>query len=189
MPLLDALTGVAHTLGLATHLDGARLFDAVVASGVDAARRCAGFDTVAFCFSKGLGAPVGSVLCADRDRIAFARRMRKLLGGGMRQSGLLAAAALYALEHHVGRLADDHRRAAELGRLLADQGWDVEPIATNMVYVRTPDAAALVARLAQRGVWCFATAPDRVRLVLHLDIDDDGVVRAARAFGPATRAA
>lgn len=185
---LDALTDAAHARDLSTHLDGARLFHAVVASGLDAARRCRGFDTVAFCFSKGLGAPVGSVLCGDRDRIALARRMRKLLGGGMRQSGLLAGAALYALDHHVGRLADDHRRARHLASMLSARAWNVEPVHTNMVYVRTGNAGAVVTRLAEHGVLCFAVAPDRIRLVLHLDIADRDVERAADAFAASSPA-
>ncbi len=183
LSLLDELTDVAHARGLATHLDGARLFNAVVGSGISAERRCRGFDTVAFCFSKGLGAPIGSILCGDSERIHVARRMRKLLGGGMRQAGVIAAAALYALDHHVERLAQDHERAAALADGLRNRGWTVEPVFTNMVYVQTPDAASVVSRLAQAGVACFATAPTRIRLVLHLDVNDEGVGVALLGFG------
>lgn len=172
-------------IGLRSHLDGARVFNAVVASGIPLDARAHGFDTVSFCFSKGLGAPVGSVLCGTRDAIQVARRVRKSLGGTMRQAGLLAGAALYALDHHVARLADDHARAAALATALRAEGFDVEPPETNMVYMDVPDAPAFVARLAAHGVACFATGPTRLRLVLHLDVPEDSVLRAARACSEA----
>lgn len=180
---LDALTAMAHGRGLRTHLDGARLFNAVVASRVPADRRAAGFDTVSFCFSKGLGAPVGSVLCGSRDAMHVGRRMRKALGGGMRQSGMLAAACLYALDHHVDRLALDHARARRLADGLKGLGFALvrEP-ETNMVYVRVPDGPAWQDRLDAVGVKCFATAPDALRLVVHLDVDDAGIDRTVAAF-------
>ena len=180
-----ALVSVARDHGLALHLDGARLFNASVASGVAVADRARGFDTVSFCFSKGLGSPAGSVLCGDGARIHRARRIRKMLGGAMRQTGILAAAALYALDHHVERLAEDHRRAADIGRGLADLGLEVEPPETNIVVVTVPEAPAFVARLAEYGVRCFPVAPDRLRLVVHLGIDDDDVAATVAAFGQA----
>jgi threonine aldolase len=185
---LDALGAVAHNHGLAVHLDGARAFNAVVASGEPLARRAACADTLSFCFSKGLGAPVGSALCGTREAILHARRVRKRLGGGMRQSGLLAAAALYALEHHVDRLADDHGRAARLADGLRVLGCAVAPPDTNIVYVDVPDAARFVAALGERGVLCLATGPSRVRLVTHLDVDDAGIDRALAAAAEALAA-
>lgn len=176
---LDAAAALAHRHGLATHLDGARLFNAVVASGVAPARLVQGFDSVSVCFSKGLGAPVGSVLVGPRDFIARARRVRKMLGGGLRQAGVLAAAALYALDHHVDRLAEDHAHA----RLLAEglqglPGVTVEPAHTNMVFldVERERAAGLVAQLGQRGLLC--TGLYRLRLVTHLDLGRDDIERA-----------
>ncbi len=180
---LDALSDLAHGRGLRTHLDGARLFNAVVASGVPAARRARGFDTVSICFSKGLGAPVGSVLCGSAAAMKLGRRMRKALGGGMRQSGILAAACLYALEHHVDRLAEDHARARRLAAGLRALGFDlVRAPDTNMVYVTVDDGPAWQDRLDARGVRCFATGPTTLRLVLHLDVDDAGVDHALATF-------
>lgn len=179
---LDEVAAVAHRHGAATHMDGARLFNAVVASGIPAARRVRGYDTVTFCLSKGLGAPVGSLLCGPVEVIAKARRVRKALGGGMRQAGLLAAAGIHALEHHVDRLADDHARAAALARGLARRGLQVQPPQTNMVYVTFDDARSLVARLRHHGVLCGAVGADRIRLVLHLDIHDEDIDATLAAF-------
>ncbi len=184
---LDALARVARDHGLATHLDGARALNAVVASGVPLARRAQGFDTVCFCFSKGLGAPVGSVLCGSADGIARARRLRKMLGGGMRQSGVLTAACLYALEHHVDRLAEDHARARTLAVGLMVEGFDVKLPQTNLIYVNVGDAQRAQAALAAAGVLANATAPDTLRLVTHLDVDDAGVEQALRALVAAKR--
>jgi threonine aldolase len=179
---LDALAATAHASGVATHLDAARGFNAVVQSGVPLARRAAGFDTVSFCFSKGLGAPVGSVLCGPTSLMPTARRVRKLLGGGLRQAGILAAAALYALDHHIDRLADDHRRARELSMGLLMAGYQVKLPQTNILYVDVADASSLQARLADAGVRCVATSPTRIRLVTHLDVGDAGIARAITAF-------
>jgi len=179
---LDGLVAVARKHGLATHLDGARQWNAVVASGVPLDRRARGFDTITFCFSKGLGAPVGSILCGPKDAIATARRIRKMLGGGMRQAGILAAACLYALEHHVDRLALDHERARKLSMGLMIEGFDVQLPQTNIIYVKVPDATTLVGKLGQRGVRVHATGPDSVRLVTHLDIDDAGVEHTISSF-------
>ena len=179
---LDTLTGIAHDRGLNTHLDGARAFNAVVQSGVSLARRARGFDTVQFCFSKGLGAPVGSVLCGSTDAVRVARRMRKALGGGMRQSGLLAAAAIYALDNHVERLADDHQNAQRLFEGLTAAGFAVKPPHTNMVYVTVDDAPAWQDQLAEVGVMCFSVSPTELRLVTHLGVDETAIQHAISSF-------
>ena len=173
-------TALAHSRGLTTHLDGARLFNAAVASGGDpraAARSLAEpFDTVSVCFSKGLGTPVGSALCGPRDVIARALRVRKMLGGGWRQAGLLAAAALHALDHHVDRLADDHANARRLAQGLQGlPGVTVQTPQTNIVFVDVDPARAhgVVERARAAGVLC--TGLYRLRLVTHLDVNADDV--------------
>jgi len=169
--------------GLAMHLDGARLFNAAVKLGIPAGEVCANFDSVSVCLSKGLGAPVGSVLCGSRDLIKTAIRARKMLGGAMRQAGVLAAAGLYALEHHVDRLADDHRNAAALAEgLSAIAGLRVEPVQTNIVYVHIPAerCAALQAYLAERGVIALIGA--KTRLVTHLDVSIEQIGVALKLF-------
>lgn len=173
---------MAQERGVRLHLDGARIFHAAIASGVPAADYAACADSVTFCLSKGLGCPVGSVLCGSEEFIHRARRVRKMLGGGMRQAGILAAAGLYALQHHVARLADDHANAARLAQGLADVSGIVpdtlEP-PTNMVYITTSQPAEIVvARLKERGVLCNATAAHRIRFVTHLDISTADVDRA-----------
>jgi threonine aldolase len=179
---LDALTAIARRNGLATHLDGARLFNAEVASGVPAARLARDFDTVSVCLSKGLGAPVGSLLCGSDESIHRARRARKMLGGGMRQAGILAAAGLYALQHHVARLAEDHARARTLWAGLREVGLAVEDAPeSNMVFARVPDAGATAAALAGEGVRVGVAGADRIRLVTHLDVDDEGIARTLAA--------
>ena len=179
---LDALSAVARRHGLRTHLDGARQWHAAEASGVPIARRVAGYDTVSLCFSKGLGCPVGSILCGTAADMARARRFRKMLGGAMRQAGMLAAAALYAIDHHRERLADDHRHARQLSMGLMIDGWTASTPETNIVHVDTDDADRLQKRLEDRGVRCFAIAPGRVRLVLHLGIDDRDIDATLSAF-------
>jgi len=179
---LDALTSLAHSRGMRTHLDGARVFNAVVKSGISLARRAQGFDTVQFCFSKGLGAPVGSVLCGTEDAIHLARRMRKALGGGMRQSGLLAAAALYALDHNVDRLSEDHDNARALWEGLSAAGFPVKEPQTNMVYVTVDEAPKWQDDLGDSGVHCFAVSDTELRLVTHLDVDRAGIHRTIEAF-------
>jgi threonine aldolase len=185
MPLayLRDATALARRHGLATHLDGARLFNAAVAMGGDArahARAMAElFDSVSVCFSKGLGAPAGSALVGSKALIARARRVRKMAGGTMRQAGVLAAAALHALDHHIERLADDHARARRLAEGLQGlAGVAVQMPQTNMVFIDLPRerAAAVVATLRERGV--LATGLYQLRLVTHLDIDDAGVDHA-----------
>lgn len=182
MEQLSGLTLTARKHGLRCHLDGARVMNAVVASGIPLAKRARGFDTLSFCFSKALGAPVGSVLCGSTQDLVQARRVRKLLGGGMRQSGILAAAAIFALEHNVERLAEDHERARKLSMGLMIEGYDVQLPETNILFVRVPGAHALVEGLRERDVWAYATAPDRIRLVTHLDVDDAGVEQTLKAF-------
>jgi threonine aldolase len=179
---LKEVTEFAHAHALRTHLDGARLFNAVVKLNIEASAAVAGFDSVSVCLSKGLGAPAGSVLLGSRDFIEQARRWRKALGGGMRQAGVLAAAGLYALEHHVRRLAQDHANAEYLARGLRDLGLRVEPPQTNILYVDIPAAKAvdLKSHLQQRGI--LATISPRTRLVTHLDAPRDRIETALRAF-------
>jgi len=172
--------------GLKLHLDGARLFNAVAASGIPAAEYAAAFDTVSICLSKGLGAPVGSVLAGDAATIALARRARKLYGGGMRQAGIIAAAGLHALQHNVARLAEDHRRARSLAeRLAALPGLevDLDTVQTNMIFAGTRGtgrpAADLAVRLGEAGVLCLAEGPWTVRFVTHLDLDDGDIEQTA----------
>ncbi|WP_417703060.1 low-specificity L-threonine aldolase [Pseudomonas sp.] len=167
--------------GLALHLDGARLYNAAVRLGVPARAITQHFDSVSVCLSKGLGAPVGSVLCGSAALIARARRLRKMVGGGMRQAGVLAAAGLYALQHQVERLAEDHANAARLGERLAELGYSVEPVQTNMVYVQLGERAGTVkAFMAERGI--AVSAAPRLRLVTHLDVGAEQVERVVQAF-------
>jgi threonine aldolase len=184
---LDYLAAAAalakkHELGF--HLDGARLHNAALGSGVAAREIARHFDSVSVCFSKSLGAPIGSMLLGSDELIAKARRWRKVLGGGWRQAGILAAMASYALDHHVTELAHDHRRAAELAAALrALPGLDVEGAHTNMVFVSVPEPrfAALAEHLQKHGVRIF-TRSRKLRLVLHRDIDDAALAKAIAAF-------
>ncbi len=180
-----ALADVARAAGMNTHLDGARLWNAHIATGEPLAAFAAPFDIVNVCFSKGLGAPVGSVLVGPKALMPKARRVRKMLGGGMRQAGILAAGCIHALDHHLARLADDHARALRLWEGLTALGFEARCPETNMIYVTTPDAHTLAARLGEGGVRCIALAADQVRLVTHLGIDDAGVAHAIRAFAAA----
>lgn len=177
------MRALADGHGLALHLDGARLFNAAVALNVDAsdfARHC---DSVSVCLSKGLGAPAGSVLCGDAEFIAEGRRWRKVLGGGMRQAGVLAAAGLYALERNCQRLGDDHRRAEQLAEQLRRIGLNVERH-TNMVFVSGVDTARMVAHMAAAGVRVSGA-----RWVVHLDVDDEDIRRVVAAAAALTTAA
>jgi threonine aldolase len=173
--------------GLLMHLDGARVCNAVVASGVGAAEIAAPFDSVSVCLSKGLGAPVGSVLVGSAEFIRRATRARKRLGGGMRQVGIIAAAGLFALQKNISRLADDHRRCRLLAeRIVNAPGLAVElgAVETNMVFADTRpsglSAAETVTLLAERGVLCLDEGPHTVRFVTHLDLDDAAIEEAAR---------
>ncbi len=183
---LEAVTAAAHEAGLAVHLDGARIFNAAVASGVAAARLAAGADSVMFCLSKGLAAPVGSILAGARDWIERARKARKVLGGGMRQAGVIAAAGIVALRTMVDRLAEDHANARRLAEGLAEvKGLEVDPrqVDTNMVMVGVRDSAAEFCRqLAERGVMAGAMDARRVRLVTHKDVSGDDVDYALRVI-------
>jgi threonine aldolase len=181
--------------GLALHLDGARLWNAAVATGIAPATWAGLFDTVSVCFSKGLGAPVGSALAGPRDFIARARRVRKLFGGGMRQAGVLAAAALYALDHHVERLAEDHRKAQVLAQAVADTpGLRLDPpeVDTNLVWFDVdPDlgsARDVAAALKALGVLVQAAGPQALRACAHLDVSAAQAERAAEAIRKAARA-
>lgn len=171
--------------GLAMHLDGARLFNAAIACGVTPRAIAAHFDSVSVCFSKGLGAPVGAVLVGTRALIDRARRWRKVAGGGMRQAGILAAACLYALDHHVERLAEDHARAARLAAVVQELWPDAFPEpygGTNLVVFRPPDAVGLLEHLASRGVRAGTIAPGVVRLATHAGIDDAALAVAIDAL-------
>ena len=176
---IESATALARSKGLATHLDGARLFNAAVASGVAAGQIAQHFDSVSVCFSKGLGAPVGSALVGSKEFIARAHRVRKMLGGGMRQAGVLAAAALHALDHHIERLADDHANAGALAEGLHGlPGVTVQAPQTNIVFVDlAPEkAAGVVPRLRDAGVLC--TGLYRLRFVTHLDASSADIARA-----------
>ncbi len=167
--------------GLQLHLDGARLYNAAVKLGVDAREITQHFDSVSVCLSKGLGAPVGSVLCGSLELIARARRLRKMVGGGMRQAGYLAAAGLYALDHHVQRLAEDHANAEYLAQGLRAAGFTVEPVHTNMVYLQIGDKAnAIKAFAAERGIKLSAAA--RLRMVTHMDVSRAQIDRVIATF-------
>ena len=182
---LRAAGGFARERGLGYHLDGARLFNAAVACGVPAREIARHFDTVSVCLSKGLGAPVGSVLVGPHALIDKARRWRKVCGGGWRQAGMLAAACLHALDHHVARLAEDHARAARLAeRLRAIDGLTVLGQHTNMVFIDVPmeRLRALDAHLREAGIRISIGYLPTLRLVTHLDVDDDGIARTADAF-------
>lgn len=176
---IESLCGWARQKGLRTHLDGARLFNAVVASGVPANRWAAPFDTVSVCFSKGLGAPVGSALVGRRDDITTMRRNRKLLGGGMRQSGIIAAGALFALQNNVQRLADDHRHARIFADIISQSPYlklDPPHVHTNIVIFQIDrkigNAEQFCAAAKLAGVWMFPFGPQQVRAVMHLHISE-----------------
>ncbi len=176
----------AHAHGLLTHLDGARLFNAVVATGIAAERWAQHFDTVSVCFSKGLGAPIGSALAGPQEAIHRARRHRKLFGGGMRQAGVIAAAALYALDHHIDRLAEDHDNARRLGDAIRQmEGLRLVPdeIDTNIVIfqvdARLGSANELAARLKDAGLLALSVGPRLIRMVTHLDVTRRDIDEAA----------
>ncbi|HUP18882.1 MAG TPA: low-specificity L-threonine aldolase [Gemmatimonadota bacterium] len=192
---MEAASAWARENGLNVHLDGARLFNAVVASGVPAERWAACADTVSICLSKGLGAPVGTCLAGEAETIGRARWVRKRLGGGMRQVGILAAAGIFALERNVERLAEDHAAAREIaGALDAMEGLavDLESVQTNILLIETaaegPVASELVSALAERGVDVLAVGPSTIRAVTHLDVPADAVIEVPRRFAAALEA-
>jgi len=181
---LKQATTLAHERGLATHMDGARICNAAVKLGVSPRAAVAGFDSVSVCLSKGLGAPVGSILCGSKPLIKEATRWRKMLGGGMRQAGMIAAGGLYALEHNIGRLAEDHDNAAyfasELSRL---KGIQVSAPQTNIFYVDVPaDACRALNDVLQLTRIRVSMAP-RLRIVTHMDASRDDIDRAITVFG------
>jgi len=178
---VQAVVRVAREHGLRAHMDGARLMNAVVASGVPAARFAGGFDTAWLDFTKGLGAPVGAVLCGSRELVEEAWRWKQMVGGAFRQSGIVAAGCLYALDHHVERLAEDHELARLLADGLAELGAEAVPPESNIVIFAVPDAPAFVEQMGRRGVELSGTPDGRVRAVTHLDIDRAGVEEALQA--------
>lgn len=172
---IKAIGEVAKRRGLGFHLDGARLFNALAETGQTTRDYGSAFDSISICLSKGLGCPVGSLLLGGRDFIDEARRVRKRLGGGWRQAGFLAAAGIYALDHHIERLTEDHARARRLGACLADQSWvaKVAPVQTNIVVFELADparATAFVEALQARGVLAIELGLGKVRMVTHLDV-------------------
>ena len=187
---LELLRDLTREAGVALHLDGARLWNAHVASGTPLADYGRLFDTVSVCLSKGLGAPVGSVLVGSAAGIAEARVWRKRLGGGMRQVGILAAAGLYALDHHVARLVDDHARARRVAGVIAaafPAAVDPATVQTNIVVIESRDAAQVVARCREDGVLLGLLDPTHARLVTHLDVGDDEVDQASKVLVGALR--
>jgi len=184
---IDALVDCAKSHGLATHMDGARLLNAAVAQNLPPDRLVKSIDTVSLCLSKGLGVPLGSVLVGSSIVIERARRLRKMLGGGMRQAGIIAAAGRYALQHNVERLSQDHRRTQELATALESvQGLHFDParVQTNMLFLQSTQMPALASYLAQRGI-SITTIGENARIVLHMQIDDAAlqlVVESIQAF-------
>ena len=182
----------AHGAGLSVHIDGARIFNAAAALRVAAAEIARSVDSVQICLSKGLGAPMGSLICAGRDFVRRARFWRKKVGGGLRQAGIVAAAGIYALTHNVSRLVEDHENARRIGAVLENGGLAVSRAGrpTNMVYFRAESAAAadaLLARCRDRGVLFSKSTPDTFRLVTHLDVSAEDAVRAAETIVEASR--
>jgi threonine aldolase len=186
---VQAISEWAHKNGLLMHLDGARLWNAAVATGIPEATWASNFDSVSVCFSKGLGAPIGSALAGTKEFIQKAKRIRKLFGGGMRQGGVAAAAALYALEHHVERLAEDHRNAQVLASAIADTpGLRLEPpdVETNLVWIEVEremgSARDVAGMMKEKGVLVQAAGPHTLRACTHLDVSAAQAERAAEAF-------
>lgn len=181
---LRALRALADAYDLALHLDGARIWNAHAATGVPLSEYGALFDTVSVCLSKGLGAPVGSLLITDAERAQRARVIRKRLGGGMRQAGFLAAAGRYALANHIDRLAEDHARARHLARSLEPFGiCDAAQVETNIVLLHIPDIAQVAQAAAEQGVKISVLGPDWGRMLTHLDVDDAGIEHAVKVLG------
>lgn len=175
---IKALTETARTHGLKTHLDGARLFNVLVETGDTPKAYGQQFNSISICLSKGLGAPVGSVLISDAETISMSRRIRKVMGGGMRQSGFLAAAGIYALDHHIDRLKEDHNRARRSASKLSGLSWVAEilPVKTNIVIFRVADhlrAKDVETALVKKNIICLAISEQYIRWVFHLDINDE----------------
>lgn len=185
---LDKICEIAHSNDCKIHLDGARLFNAAIASGIDAKRIVKNFDTISICLSKGLGAPVGSLLVGNKEEISKAHRWRKMFGGGMRQAGVIAAAGIYALENNISRLAEDHERAKKLANAINDMEMfdvDLEGVQTNMVYITVNgdySANQVVEKLAIHDVQVLALGDDLLRAVTHLHLTDEDINNSINAF-------
>ena len=183
---LDEIARVAHKNGCAAHIDGARLFNASVATGVSPSRMVREYDSISICLSKGLGTPVGSVLVGSSEFIAKAHRWRKMFGGGMRQAGVLAACGIYALENHVERLLEDHRRAkylAESVNSLDGFSVNLDSVETNMVYIEgNIGAKQILEKLANQGIDVLEVGPTAIRAVVHLHITDEDIERTIKGF-------
>jgi threonine aldolase len=189
---MRATAELAREWGLCVHLDGARLWNASIATGIPEARYAALCDSVSVCFSKGMGAPVGSVLCGSAEFIERGRHVRKRMGGGMRQAGILAAAGLYALDHHRDRLAEDHRRARRLAIILSEmEALEIDPatVETNIIVIgiRIGVPERWCEAMARRGVRIVPFGPGALRAVTHLDVDDEAIRIAGDAFGACAR--
>ena len=177
---IKPITRLCKDKDLKLHLDGARLFNVLVETQESTQAVGGQFDSISICLSKGLGAPVGSILIGDAEDIRKARRFRKVMGGGMRQAGYLAAACIYALDHNVERLKIDNNRAKRIGKLLEDQQWvkSVKPVRTNIVIFELEagmDASSFVKRFSKKGIACSAFGPKEIRFVFHLDISDENM--------------
>ena len=183
---LDEIAKVAHQNDCATHLDGARLFNASVASSTPVARLVRDYDSISICLSKGLGAPVGSVLVGSSEFISKAHRWRKMFGGGMRQAGIIAAGGIFALENHIERMADDHARARKLAEHIGNMDGfevDISTVETNMVYITTNDLASdVIESLSNKGIDALDLGSNMLRLVTHLHITDEDIERTIDAF-------
>ncbi|NTV84295.1 MAG: aminotransferase class I/II-fold pyridoxal phosphate-dependent enzyme, partial [Bacteroidales bacterium] len=184
---LSGISEICQKNGLKFHLDGARLYNALVETGETPNDYGKIFDSVSICFSKGLGAPIGSVLIGNHDFIIKARRIRKVFGGGMRQSGYLAAAAIFAMNNNISRLKEDHRRAKELSDFLATMNYvkEVMPTPTNIVNVTLNhkySQAELLGLLNEKGLWAFGFGPDKIRFVTHMDFTDEMLYGAQKIF-------
>lgn len=184
---IKAVSAFSRSKGLHMHLDGARLFNALTETKENAAEYGKYFDTISICLSKGLGAPVGSVLLCKKDLEHPARRVRKVFGGGMRQAGYLAAAGIYALDHHIKRLGEDHQRAREIGKVLSQLSWvkEVKPVDTNIVIFVvaekfTPEQ--VLHKLAEKNIKALKFGPQEIRLVTHLDFTDDMLAKSVDVF-------
>ena len=183
---LDEIANIAHQNGCAAHIDGARLFNASIATGISPSRMVKEYDSISICLSKGLGTPVGSVLVGSSEFISKAHRWRKMFGGGMRQAGVLAACGIYALENHIERLQEDHQRAKYLAKVVNSiDGFnvDLDSVETNMVYIEGDiGAKQILENLAKHGIDVLEVGPTAVRAVVHLHITDEDIERTIQAF-------
>jgi threonine aldolase len=183
---LDEIAAVAKANGCATHIDGARIFNASIATGIDVARMCRDYDSVSICFSKGLGAPIGSVLVGSQEFINKAHRSRKMFGGGWRQAGIIASGALFALDNNIDRLAEDHIRARMLAESIGQMDGfevDISTVQSNMVYISTEALATdVIQNLAENGIDALDLSSHMIRLVTHLHITDEDIERTIAVF-------